>query len=449
MWKSILNKQFGLNPQDSFSKLVYQELRLRTVREAPIVPVQNRTFWNEANGKLYVNLGGPEVYILDGKQIDKGYNGECGFMFITNDNGKYIIPDFGAKPVDIWEFVANDLSFTVSADAPSRPDEQRELFKAWLLAFFFQELMPTKPILAMLGVPGSGKTTAIRRVLRIFENPDSDVLNIPTDKQDAFRSSIAGHRLLVLDNIEKSGAWWMPDMLNKLSTGGTIELRELYHTNKTHTIIPRCFVACTAVNMPFSEESLFSRLLVLEMCQLDNPVAEHVIQRRLRENSASIWADLLNKLNRTVASILVNVNPRAPTKSRLVDFTVFCERIRGSGVVDSDLVQLGLLSMVDSQLRQLKESSQAINLLEEWISSRPQEAGEWHSYTDIYQVLLVMAQSRRQDLKWKNGSSLGKHLSTLQDRLEKDFGAEFKEMKGADLKLVTKVRFINTTFSQL
>jgi len=441
-WKALLNKLFGLNPQDSFSKLIFQELRLRIVRDAPIVPIQNRTYWSESPPRLYVNLGGPEVYILDGKTIEKGYNGECGHMFITNQNAVYSIPDFDAPPVDAWDYLVNDLSFTVSADAPAKPEEQRELLKAWLLAFFFQELMPTKPILAMLGQPGSGKTTAIRRILRIFENPDSDVLGVPTDKQDAFRASIASHRLLVLDNLEKSGAYWMVDMLNKLATGNNIELRELYKTNSKFTIVPKCFIACTAVNMPFSDETLFSRLLVLEMDQLAEPIAEHILQRKIKEFGPAIWADLLTKLNHIIQSLLLNKNVKAPTKSRLVDFTVFCARIRYCSVVDGDKLNLGLLSMVDAQLRQLKESSQAIVLIEEWLSIKPQEAAEWKTFQELYIVLQTMAQSRRMDFKWKNVTGLSRHLSTLQDRLQKDFGAEFEDYYSAQQgKDVTRIRF--------
>lgn len=442
MWKAILNKRFGMNPADPFSKLVFLELRLRILREAPILQVQNRTFWQESPPRLYVNLGGPEVYILDGDTIEQAYNGECGYMFITNQNKKFIIPDFEVQNLNAWDYLVNDVSFTVSAEAPAKPEEQRELLKAWILAFFFQELLPTKPILAMLGVPGSGKTTAIRRILRILEDPDADVLGVPTDKQDAFRASIASHRLLVLDNLEKSGVYWMVDMLNKLATGNTIELRELYKTNVKHTINPKCFVACTAVNMPFSDETLFSRLLVLEMQQLQDPVAEHVLQKRIREYCPAIWADLLNKLNNVIKTLLEHPTVKAPTKSRLVDFTVFCARIEFSEVVDGKALNLGLLSMVDSQLRQLKESSQAITLLEEWITSRADEASKWHSYQEIYAILQMLAQSKRIDFKWKNPVGLGRHLMTLQDRLHNDFGAEF-DMQIIGEKEVPRLRFRN------
>ncbi|KKN66953.1 hypothetical protein LCGC14_0466330 [marine sediment metagenome] len=442
-WDSLLNKIFGLNPIENFSKLTATELRLRIIRDAPIIPILHRTFWSESAKKLYVNLGGPEVYIISGEgKIDKSYNGECGYMFITNISGEYVIPDFDTQRVDTWDHLVNDLSFTTSSEAPATPDEQKELLKAWLLAYFFQEMLPTKPILAMLGIQGSGKTTAIRRILRILEEPDSDVLSIPTDKQDALRASISSHRLLALDNLEKSGVWWLVDLLNKLSTGSHIELRKLYHTNRKYTIVPQCFVAITAVNMPFSDETLFTRLLVLEMTKLTTPLPEYVLQRKIREYGPAIWADLLIKLSSVVEILKDDPMVLPPTKSRLVDFTVFCEKIKKSKIIHAKNLSGGLLSMVDSQMKQLKESSQAIFLLEEWLTLKPQEASEWKTFPQLFDILQTMSQARRQTFKWKSSQGLYRHFSTLKERLCDDFQAEFKdEFDPHKRKEVLKIRF--------
>jgi hypothetical protein len=143
-----------------------------------------------------------------------------------------------------------------------------------------------------------------------------------------------------------------------------------------------------------------------------------------------------------VSHIISHKNPKAPTKSRLVDFNVFCDRIKDSPVVDGQKLILGLLSMIDSQLRQLKESSQAINLLEQWISSRPHEAEDFHTWGEIFTSLQMMCSAQKIDFRWKNAAGLGRHLSTLKTRLEVDYGAEFKEFPSPDsAKELTKIRF--------
>jgi ABC-type dipeptide/oligopeptide/nickel transport system ATPase component len=421
------------------------EIRLRIIRESPILAIYNRTFWSEADGRLFINLGGPEVFIItDEDHIERSYNGECGLMFKTNPSGKYLTPDFDAERTDAWDRLVNDLSFTTSTEAPAHPEEQRELLKAWILAFFFQEMMPTKPILSLLGVPGSGKTTAIRRILRILEDPNADVLGVPTDKQDAFRATIEKHRLIVIDNLEKSGVGWMVDLLNKLATGNHIEIRELYRTNATHLIAPDCFVALTAVNIPFSDETLFSRMLVLEMQRLSEPMPEHVLQNTIREFGPAIWADLMRKLGKVVAILRSKPKVRPPTKSRLVDFTVFCEKIKNCDVVRCDQLSSGLLAMVDSQLHQLRQSSQAVFLLEEWLTLKPAEAAEWRTIEQIYSVLNSMAQVRRLTFQWKNSAALQRHISTLESRLKADFAAEIKMEESPQTGRETmRIRFKN------
>jgi len=442
MWSSTLNKKFGLNPQDNFSRVTTVELRLRMVREAPIIPLRNRTYWDIDKEKLFVNLGGPQVYILNGETIEQSWNGECGQMFLTSPNEDYFTPDFEVEDQDSWEHLVEDLSFTTSSEALASPEEQKELLKAWILGFFFQELLPTKPILSLLGVPGSGKTTAIRRILRILESPTTDVLNIQQDKPDAFRASISSHRLLVMDNLEKSGARWMVDMLNKLATGSNIELRKLYKTNQKYTIEPRCFVCVTAVNVPFSDETLFSRLLILEMQQLESPKPEHILQGAIHRHGAAIWANLLYKLNDVVSTLRIKKFVPPSTKSRLVDFTVFCDKIKDTNIIDGEKLSLGLLSMVDSQLRQLKQSSQAIGFIEEWISLRPDEASQWRSFTELYKILSEIAHARRITFQWKNSQGLARHLTTLRKRLELDFAAEFsEEFSPIAKRKVTKIRF--------
>ena len=449
-WTAILNGKFGLNPVESFSRMVMQEIRLRILRDSPTIPIQKRSYWDADTKNLFVNLGGPEVYIVKSENnIEKAYNGQCGHFFATDVMHDYTVPDFSADPKDSWDHLINDLSFVKSADAPATPAEQQELLKAWILSFFFKEIMPTRPILSLIGAPGSGKTTAIRRIVRILENPHADVLGIPTDKQDALRSSIERHSLLVIDNLEKSGAWWMVDILNKLATGHHIEIRQLYKTNAIHLIIPKCYVALTAVNIPFSDETLFTRLLVLEMQKLDNPIPEHSMQKTITKNLPAIWADLLRKLSIIVGEIAQEKLVKAPTKSRLVDFTVFCERIKECSIINGQILSRGLLSMTDSQMKQLQESSQAVNLLREWISLRPQEANEWMTFAQLFNTLVAMAGARRVQFNWKTAQALFRHFSTISEILQREYQAEFKGMTNGSDPATTyenvRVKF-NTTF---
>lgn len=422
-WQANLHKSYGINPVDGFGSQVTEELRLRAISDARVVTVQNRTVWT--GEELFVNLGGPEVYKLTGEDIITTSNGTCGFLFQTDlIGGSPIIPDF-SRPINVWDKLVKDISFTKSQDAPATPEEQAELLKAWLLAFFFSELLPTKPLLLALGAPGSGKTTAMRRILKMLESTDSDVLEVVADKPDSLRASVALHRFMVLDNLEKSGAKWLVDTLNRLATGANIEIRQLYKTNEVYTIKPNCFIAMTAVSMPFSEETLFSRILPLELQQLSSPLPEHLLQQQLQDNLPGMWADLLLKLNRVVATIKHDRSSLPPIASRLADFTVFCKRIEKSGVVNGAVLIKGLRSLVDRQKLALLESSPFVAILEEWLTVAAEDATKPHSFVELFSILEPLARTRKMSWRWNNAAALGRHIMAMAEPLKKLYRAQF------------------------
>jgi energy-coupling factor transporter ATP-binding protein EcfA2 len=430
-WDAMLNQQFGMNRVDGFSKMTLEELRNRLVYRSLEVPVYKFAHWDTETKRLYVNLGGSEVYIISGEgKIDVDYNGACGFFFETRV-GEVTIPDFTVQDSSAFNYLIHDLSFTASQDCPATPEQQIELLKAWFLSYFFSELMPTRPILALIGAPGSGKTTAMRRFVRVLEDPDGDVLGVPTDKQDAFRSSVENHRLLVMDNMERSGVYWLVDMLNKLSTGANIELRQLFKTNETYSIKPNCFVALTAIKIPFSEETLFSRLLVLEMDQIAEPIPEYMMQRTIKEQLPQIWGSILYILSQVVEVLQKPLGMmRAPSSNRLADFSVFCHRLYSTNVVDEEILQQGILAMTNLQMHQLSQSSPAVVILQEWIDSHPEESGKWMNFGELYQTLMSTATVRNMKFPWKDSSALLRHLLAVKQLLERELRLEMTSGNG-------------------
>lgn len=435
-WYAMLHQEYGLNPAESFGTQVIKKILLKSIHDGRVVDVKNRTVWDD--DKLFINLGEAEVYILDGEDIITGYNGECGYLFKTNMISEHpIVPDFSTD-INIWDKLVTDISFTKSKEVPATPEEQAELLKAWILAFFFQELMPTKPLLLAIGAPGSGKTTAMRRIMRLLDSPDADVLEVVTDKPDSLRTSLAAHKLIVLDNLENSGVRWLIDVLNRLSTGSAIELRELYKTNTSYVLKPQCFVAMTAVSMPFGEDTLFSRILPLEMMALANPLPEYFLQKQLRDGMNGMWADLLLKLNQIVATLKRNKSNEPPIASRLADFSVFCSRISKSGVVDGTLLIKGLRNLVDRQKMALLAASPFIMVLEDFLTAQPDEADKFHSMYELYSLLEPIAKTKKLRWEWSNAVALGRHVVTLKDQLEKLYHAEIQLVEGRDM---FKVRF--------
>lgn len=444
-WEKLLHSKFGLNPKDTFGTQVTTSVRLFAAEEASYVQVHQRAYWDIRRRRLLINLGGPEVYVLTGKRSERSVvmNGEDGILFFNTEDRMCLpnLMEVDTLPISALEFLTKDMSFAEASDAVNAtPEQQAQLFKAFVLSTFFAQALPTRPILTILAPAGAGKTTAARRVLRLLEGPEEDVLGVVPDKPDALRSSLAAHKILALDNLEKTKAHWLTDVLNRVSTGSHIEVRTLYKTNDMEKVVPNCFVIITATNMPFSEETVFTRMLPIELAPLKKPLPENKMQSDLINNYEALWKGMLDELDEIVAELVAHTEVETPNESRLADFTVFCARIQDAKCLNGKDLMGGLTSMISRQKRVLQESSTFVQTLEIWMRLRPDDADDWNSVGDLQSKLSRIASTNRIEWRWQTSQGLSRHVSALKVMLEKNYGLTVRTFRegGRDIE---KYRF--------
>lgn len=435
-WERFMHNEFGLNPLESFGKQVTQGVVFSTYKEATEVQVYKRCYWS--GRELFINLGGPEVYVLDGTKIQVILNGERDILFLNN-NDRMKLPNLledVTAPLDPWEFLVDDLNFLTGGNVHATPIQQRELLKAWVTAFFFAQTLPTRPILTLLAPQGAGKTTTARRILRFLEGLSEDVLGVNADKPDSLRSSLEAHKVLVLDNLEKTKTNFLTDILNRASTGSHIELRVLHTTNDVRRIKLDVFIIITATTMPFSEETVFSRILPIELAPLSSPRPEYQIQVQLQENYVGLWKGLLNDLNKVVAELKKNTTVEAPNESRLADFTVFCSRIKECAFINGKELMAGLASLVSRQKQALSESSPLIPVLEMLLRTRAEEMTVLMSMSDLFILSQRLANSQHMEWRWDTPQGLSRHVAMLEQDLIRYYGMSVITVResGRDVK---------------
>src|SRR5690606_8308598 len=82
-WSRFTHNEFGLNPIESFGRQVGESVKLYAYDEAESVKVRRRSYWDTE--RWWLNLGGPEVYVLNGNPDERklAWNGDNKILFMN------------------------------------------------------------------------------------------------------------------------------------------------------------------------------------------------------------------------------------------------------------------------------------------------------------------------------------------------------------------------------
>ncbi len=202
--------------------------------------------------------------------------------------------------------------------------EQLFLFKHWFFCLFFPELFDTKPICLLYGVKGSGKSLALRYVLKIFYGRKANVF-ILIGKEDDFISSLSNNYFLAIDNADEY-IRYLNNYLASISTGTAIKKRKFYTTNEEITIYPKVFVAVTARTPHFRRDDVADRLLIFKVSRYEEFEAENELINNIYKYRSEMWGDILTELNDIIKKLGQNTGEGIKTIFRLADFYVFVRR---------------------------------------------------------------------------------------------------------------------------
>ncbi len=197
-------------------------------------------------------------------------------------------------------------------------DDDFLLAVAWLLA----ALRPTGPfpLLALVGEPGSAKSTTAR-ILRSLVDPNISALrSTPRDERDCWIGA-SNAAVLAYDNLS-SIPLWMSDALCRIATGGGFSTRQL-HTDSDEILIEAVRpVILTSVGDVIAQSDLADRAIVLDLPTISNHHRRH--EGALGASFAAAKPRILGALLDAVANGLRR-QPEIILESlpRLADFAVW------------------------------------------------------------------------------------------------------------------------------
>ena len=111
-------------------------------------------------------------------------------------------------------------------------DDSWALLVGWMVAAFVPDI--PHPILLLGGLHGSGKTTAARMLVEVFD-PSPAVIRSPPRESEQWAIAAAGSWGVLVDNISTIPAWWSDALCKAVSGDGWIR-RKLY-TDSDHAVL--------------------------------------------------------------------------------------------------------------------------------------------------------------------------------------------------------------------
>lgn len=319
---NMLIHGFGLNPAEKEFDFVMNELSREAYYQGKPVEIYWTWHYDEKTNRLYWYNSDKQVFRISTEGITEHNNGEDGFLFIPPEGYQAFDRIEFEQEVDYFEkFLFEAVS--IKADSLKKRHYYERLLRNWLLAMPFDELNPTRPLLTLYGEKGSGKTSWAKRIGQMLFGDCYTVSVLPSKVED-LDVLLTNQPYVVLDNLDNDKPW-MNDRLAQAATGGTVERRELYTTNKLVRFPIRSLLVLTTRTPYFRRDDVADRLLVLQLERLSMNKPESLLIAQVQENRNAFMSWYLVQLQAVIQQL--STTTYAESNFRMADFGSFCLRL--------------------------------------------------------------------------------------------------------------------------
>ena len=411
-FRCLFLKHFQINPAEREYAHIFEAVKAVAREDGRRVHVVRFAFYDKGSGCLYVHGGRGSILRLDGSTITAVDNGTDDVLFEDTEETQVIPPESLtlANPGDpVGELIVRRVNFARGSGVILSPDQQSLIFRTWILAIFFPELLPARCLLLLYGEKGSGKTTTLRVVLKLLLGPQANVT--PLGKEDGFNAAVSSEYLLVFDNVD-SYCKWIEDRLATVATGQTIRLRKLYTTNEMLSFPTRCAIALTARTPRFRRDDVVDRLQILRVARLETFAKESNWYQEVETHRARLWAQMLRELNAVVASLRV-ASADSPDSIRMADWASLATTI-GDTLDQGPAIRSALEASELDKAHFLLEADEVYDLLHALAHDRPDT--EWRA-GELFAELKRRAEHADVEFTIKSPRSLGRILHRLEPAL--------------------------------
>lgn len=432
--RHLLDYRFGLNGSEIEYSYVADHLETHASRMAPTAISTALSYYHHASRTLYLHLGGRDVAKITATARDVVPNGTDNIVFPWIKGVPALRLDSRELPTNIpWdEVMFGEGSFQYAENVNEA--EGIALLRVWLMFVLMRHAAPSRPILALLGPPASGKSTLLKKVYKLLYGDAKDVL-IPNDPKE-FDQSVGNNPLVALDNQDGPVATWLLNALAGAAGTSDIERRALFTNNETFTLKRQALIAISAHEPRFGRGDIADRMMIVNLKR--RPDAEFVDERQIFGNILSlrgrIWNAIIADLQRVLAHPLPN--PADVPHTRIQDFATTGYWIASALGVGQTFKQV--IERVNGSQKSfaLQDDDLLEAALDKYITKHHKTVGTFINPGMLWTVL----ESHSSDpvafkRQYRNAMELARRLSTLTEalRAQYDIDNEVDPVKGTKL----------------
>lgn len=417
MWlDAYMQRTFALNPTEQAARFVKSELIANTRNQAASSDLTTLSYYEPSRRVLLLHTGGRDVLHITGEDIEVHPNGYAHTVFTVDDT---------LEPFRVGK--VGDLGGTTWYDYLFRPqmqhiegiltqDEAVILLRAWFMFLLFRSVAPNRPLLTVLGAPGSGKTTTAKKMYRLLYGRYRHITTIETP--DKFDSSTINAPFVAFDNVDQFERW-LPEKLAQAASVTDVTARRLYTDTDTITQRRQALLMLTAHNPKFTREDVVDRMIVITLKRLPEWLPEGALLDGVSDLRGALWADII----RDVQAVLRTppVRPDHVPQFRIEDYAAM--GMWFSNAIGRGDVFVGAIEKLIRGQRGLNlETDQLlVSVITRWLKARKSkgqepeyiaQAGMWTALSGYAPDPLAFQKT------YRNALVLGRKLLTMQDSLK-------------------------------
>lgn len=415
MLDALLDMRYGLNATEQETRFVVSYLQAYTKEYGRRGTSSVLSHYDPVQEAVMVHGGRRDVYRIDGRGVHSLVNGDLDYLFPWKVSDAAFEPELN-NPLPISTMFDGCFDNLIEAT----PQQALALIRTWLVFLLLRNDAIARPILALLGQPGSGKSTLFRRIYILLYGAKRAVNTIT--KPDDFDHAVSTDPFVVFDNVDTFSGW-LPDKLATAAAPSALSKRKLYTNNDTFIVSRDALLGLTAHNPQFRREDIVDRLIMLNFRRLDEFKPESEIIGSVVRDRNRLWGGLIGD----VQQVLRTPQPRESEvpQFRVNDFArIGTWTARALGFEEHFRSAL-TLNLQEQTSFNLEEEDILVDTISRWLKVKPTEAGAMFSAAELWDKWSLAARdSLAFSRHYRDAPRLGRKLWSLQSTLKTVFNVE-------------------------